>query len=198
MAIRSDWDWRSENKPFGDKLRGKFYLLNIRAHVLIHKIQFLYEPFFVAPDNNPKHDERFIGYGYTRNTQVYEMFVAGFQFQVLTPLFTIHWGLQHKKGRPAWREHQNNINRKHFEIFKREVFARYHKDPLKMLVPKKKSRGPLGGSHVANAGGVGIGWMLFIVASKFIINSHQTIFARPQNMMCQKLRAWLRVMGLNP
>lgn len=114
----------------------------------------MYEPFFVASDNNPQHDERFIGYGYTRNTQVYEMFVAGYQFQVLTPLFTIHWGLQNKKGRPAWREHQNNINRKHFEIFKREVFARYHKDPLKMLVPKK-ARGPIGGS--ANAGGIAVG-----------------------------------------
>ncbi|CRL06689.1 CLUMA_CG019439, isoform A [Clunio marinus] len=120
----------------------------------VTNFEFLYEPFFVAPDNNPAHDERFIGYGYTRNTQVYEMFVAGYQFQVLTPLFTIHWGLQNKKGRPAWREHQNNINRKHFEIFKREVFARYHKDPLKMLVPKKP-RGPNAGN--SNAGGVAVG-----------------------------------------
>lgn len=69
----------------------------------VTNFEFLYEPFFVASDNNPQHDERFIGYGYTRNTQVYEMFVAGYQFQVLTPLFTIHWGLQNKKGRPAWR-----------------------------------------------------------------------------------------------
>lgn len=72
--------------------------------------------------------------------QVYEMFVAGYQFQVLSPLFTVHWGLQNKKSRPAWRERQNNVNRKYFEIFKREVFARYHKDPLKMLVPKKPKR----------------------------------------------------------
>lgn len=83
------------------------------------------------------------------------MFVAGYQFQVLTPLFTIHWGLQNKKGRPAWREHQNNINRKHFEIFKRELFARYHKDPLKMLVPKKP-KGPIAGGNI-NAGGLNIG-----------------------------------------
>jgi N-acetyllactosaminide beta-1,3-N-acetylglucosaminyltransferase len=35
-------------------------------------LQFLYEPFYAAGDNanNPPHDERFIGYGYTRNTQV--------------------------------------------------------------------------------------------------------------------------------
>lgn len=125
-----------------------------------HRQKFLYEPFFVAPDLNPPHDERFIGYGYTRNTQVYEMFVAGYQFQVLTPIFTIHWGLQNKKGRPAWREHQNNINRKQFEIFKREVFARYHKDPLKMLVPKK-AKSPSAVNNpagvVANAGGMAVG-----------------------------------------
>uniref|UniRef100_A0A182NVA8 Beta-1,4-glucuronyltransferase 1 n=1 Tax=Anopheles dirus TaxID=7168 RepID=A0A182NVA8_9DIPT len=73
-------------------------------------------------------------------SQVYEMFVAGYQFQVLTPLFTVHWGLQNKKSRPAWRERQNNVNRKYFEVFKREVFARYHKDPLRMLLPKKSPK----------------------------------------------------------
>lgn len=56
---------------------------------------------------------------------------------MLTPIFTVHWGLQNKKSRPSWRERQNSANRKHFENFKREVFARYHKDPLRMLVPKK-------------------------------------------------------------
>jgi N-acetyllactosaminide beta-1,3-N-acetylglucosaminyltransferase len=69
--------------------------------------------------------------------QVYEMFVAGYQFQVLSPIFTCHWGLQNKKGRPSWRERQNSMNRRHFETFKSEVFARYRKDPLKMLTPKK-------------------------------------------------------------
>lgn len=69
--------------------------------------------------------------------QVYEMFVAGYQFQVLSPIFTCHWGLQNKKGRPSWRERQNSMNRRHFETFKSEVFARYRKDPLKMLGSKK-------------------------------------------------------------
>uniref|UniRef100_A0A182YSW3 Beta-1,4-glucuronyltransferase 1 n=2 Tax=Anopheles stephensi TaxID=30069 RepID=A0A182YSW3_ANOST len=86
------------------------------------------------------------------------MFVAGYQFQVLTPLFTVHWGLQNKKSRPAWRERQNNVNRKYFEVFKREVFARYHKDPLRMLLPKKSAKqqqqhGPGAGAGQAVAGG---------------------------------------------
>lgn len=88
------------------------------------------------------------------------MFVAGYQFQVLTPLFTIHWGLQNKKGRPAWREHQNNINRKHFETFKREIFARYKKDPLKMMAPKKQTKGSNNegrGFKNINAGGFNVG-----------------------------------------
>lgn len=65
--------------------------------------------------------------------QVYEMYVAGFQFQVLSPVFTCHWGLQSRKGRPSWREKQNNSNRRKFDVFKREIFARYHKDPLHMI-----------------------------------------------------------------
>lgn len=64
--------------------------------------------------------------------QVYEMFLAGYQFQVLSPIFTCHWGMQNGKN-PAWRERQNSANRKQFEVFKREVFARYQKDPLKMF-----------------------------------------------------------------
>jgi len=36
----------------------------------VTNFEFLYEPFYVAADTVPEHDERFIGYGYTRNTQV--------------------------------------------------------------------------------------------------------------------------------
>lgn len=36
----------------------------------VTNFEFLYEPFYVAKDIAPSHDERFMGYGYTRNTQV--------------------------------------------------------------------------------------------------------------------------------
>lgn len=36
----------------------------------VTNFEFFYEPFYVAPDVVPPHDERFIGYGYTRNSQV--------------------------------------------------------------------------------------------------------------------------------
>lgn len=128
----------------------------------VTNFEFLYEPFYVATDVAPMHDERFVGYGFTRNTQVnsmeiapklersteyvqfffqvYEMYVAGYQFHVLAPIFTCHWGLQNKKSRPAWRERQNNMNRKQFDVFKKEIYARYHRDPLQMLQPKKLSK----------------------------------------------------------
>lgn len=107
----------------------------------VTNFEFLYEPFYVARDDalTPEHDERFIGYGFTRNTQVFEMFVAGFQFQVLSPIFTCHPGLQNKKH-ALLREQQNNKNRRAFDGFKREVFARYNKDPLKMMQPPGKDQ----------------------------------------------------------
>ncbi|XP_023015288.1 beta-1,4-glucuronyltransferase 1 [Leptinotarsa decemlineata] len=103
----------------------------------VTNFEFLYEPFYISPDTVPAHDERFIGYGYTRNSQVYEMFVAGYEFLVLSPIFTCHWGLQVKRSRPPWREHQNNLNRKQFDGFKREIFAKYNKDPLNMMISRK-------------------------------------------------------------
>lgn len=36
----------------------------------VTNFELLYEPFYVAPDTVPAHDERFLGYGFTRNTQV--------------------------------------------------------------------------------------------------------------------------------
>ena len=32
--------------------------------------EFFYEPFYVSLDSVPRYDERFVGYGFTRNTQV--------------------------------------------------------------------------------------------------------------------------------
>lgn len=94
----------------------------------VTNFEFLYEPFYVAPDTVPAHDERFIGYGFTRNSQVYEMYLAGYQFHVLSPIFTCQWGLQTKKQRPSWRERQNSVNHRLFEGFKREALARYGKE----------------------------------------------------------------------
>ena len=64
------------------------------------KYLFKYEPIYVARAETPIFDERFIGFGMTRNTQTYEMFMAGYTFSVLNNLFLNHWGLQKRETRP--------------------------------------------------------------------------------------------------
>lgn len=45
----------------------------IQVSHAVTNFEFLYEPFYVASDDVPLHDERFVGYGYTRNTQVFPL-----------------------------------------------------------------------------------------------------------------------------
>ncbi|GFR02476.1 beta-1,4-glucuronyltransferase 1 [Trichonephila clavata] len=97
----------------------------LEAAYKISNYEFFYEPFYVGRANVPLYDERFIGYGFTRNTQVFEMHLAGFDFWVLNPAFAIHRGVQNKRGRGAWRERQNVINRKQFIRFKNEMAIKY-------------------------------------------------------------------------
>merc|ERR1712244_42136 len=53
-----------------------------------------HEPLYVSRGDTPPFDERFIGFGMTRKTQVYEMYVAGYSFYLLNNVFTSHWGFQ--------------------------------------------------------------------------------------------------------
>lgn len=53
------------------------------------------------------------------------MYIAGYEFLVLSPIFACHWGLQPKRGRPAWRDQQNLANGQLFKTFKLEIFAKY-------------------------------------------------------------------------
>merc|ERR1711974_160740 len=69
----------------------------------VEKYIFKYEPLYVARAETPQFDERFIGFGMTRNTQVYEMYVAGYSFYLLNNVFTSHWGFQTYSTRPVWR-----------------------------------------------------------------------------------------------
>lgn len=87
-----------------------------------------YEPFYVARAGTPDYDERFIGYGSTRNTQAYEMITAGYQFHVLSPIFSCHWGLQtHERSYNPSRKQQVNKNAGLLKSFKAELAARYPK-----------------------------------------------------------------------
>ena len=87
----------------------------------VDKYIFKYEPLYVARADTPPFDERFIGFGMTRNTQVYEMFVAGYTFHLLDNVFTSHWGFQTYATRPAWRARQMEENNAKFDEFAKEV-----------------------------------------------------------------------------
>jgi len=116
----------------------------------VDKYIFKYEPLYVAKADTPPFDERFIGFGMTRNTQVYEMYVAGYTFHVLNNAFTNHWGFQSVATRPDWRARQQEKNNAKFDEFAKEVSARYGRDPYNMLSQLKK----LNLKHVKVAYGV--------------------------------------------
>ena len=43
---------------------------SIHVSHTVNNFEFFYEPFYVSLDIVPQFDERFVGYGFTRNTQV--------------------------------------------------------------------------------------------------------------------------------
>lgn len=104
----------------------------------VEKYIFKYEPLYVSRGDTPAFDERFIGFGMTRNTQVYEMYVAGYSFYLLNNVFTSHWGFQNFSSRPPWRARQMEINNGKFDEFAKEVSAHYNADPYNMLSQLKK------------------------------------------------------------
>lgn len=53
------------------------------------------------------------------------MALAGWTFHVLSPVFTVHWGLQMKQHRPTWRKNQMDRNRHVFDAVHSELKVRY-------------------------------------------------------------------------
>lgn len=61
--------WTMDLTP-GHKSHENMKIGKIHVSHDVTNFEFLYEPFYIARDIAPAHDERFMGYGYTRNTQV--------------------------------------------------------------------------------------------------------------------------------
>ncbi|XP_071447155.1 beta-1,4-glucuronyltransferase 1-like [Hetaerina americana] len=112
--------WESRRAPGDD-------VISV-AHAVRH-FPFWYEPVYAARHGGPPFDERFVGYGMTRNTQAYEMFLRGYTFEVLDNAFLIHWGFQERKQRPPWREEQSRRNYRLFQNWVLEKAAQYDADP---------------------------------------------------------------------
>jgi len=97
-------------------------LLDTAYQVEKYKIQ--YEPIYISRADFPEYDERFLGFGKGRVSQVYEMVMAGYRFHVLNNAFTNHWGFQ-TGPRSESRLQQYKENNERFLIFKKEIAARY-------------------------------------------------------------------------
>ncbi|CAN8006572.1 unnamed protein product, partial [Ixodes hexagonus] len=109
----------------------------LRAAYSVKRYEFFYEPFYVAAKDVPRYDERFVGYGFTRNTQVYETHLAGFEFWVLDEAFAVHRGMRNKRSRGYWRERQNALNRRRFIVFQRDMKRKY-----RLTTTTKKTAAP--------------------------------------------------------
>ncbi|XP_050038650.1 beta-1,4-glucuronyltransferase 1-like [Dermacentor andersoni] len=107
----------------------------LHAAYRVQHYEFFYEPFYVAGKEVPRYDERFVGYGFTRNTQVYETHAAGFEFWVLDEAFALHRGMQNHRARGYWRERQNALNQRKLASFKRDVKRKYQVTATKTTLP---------------------------------------------------------------
>ncbi|XP_046389800.1 uncharacterized protein LOC124158641 isoform X3 [Ischnura elegans] len=97
---------------------------------------FWYEPVYVVRPTSgdlPPFDERFVGFGMTRNTQAYEMVLRGYTFEVLDNAFLVHWGFQEFKQRPKWRTKQVQRNYQFFKKWLLEKAAQYDADPENLI-----------------------------------------------------------------
>eukprot|EP00094_Tigriopus_californicus_P011957 TCALIF_11551-PA protein Name:"Similar to B3GNT1 N-acetyllactosaminide beta-1,3-N-acetylglucosaminyltransferase (Pongo abelii)" AED:0.30 eAED:0.30 QI:0/0/0/0.66/1/1/3/0/255 len=98
----------------------------------LERYQFTYEPMFIGPTSIPLFDERFDGFGLCRNTQFYELFVAGFQFKFLNNGFLTHIGFKVPGQREQWKFKELVKNQRLIPQFALEIRARYGQDPCEM------------------------------------------------------------------
>lgn len=84
-----------------------------------------WEPFYIAKTSMPLYDERFKQYGFNRVSQVCEMHVSGYQFQVLNHAFLVHQGFKTRASHHARKDQENKQNRKLYTTFVSELKVRY-------------------------------------------------------------------------
>ena len=93
--------------------------------------EFMYEPIYVAKKAPPDYRERFVGYGATRNTQVYEMLLQDYKFSVLSNVFLSHLGMSFSKDDYSEsRVAQLEDNHVKYRQFFRDMKKQYGKDPF--------------------------------------------------------------------
>ncbi|XP_033736299.1 beta-1,4-glucuronyltransferase 1-like [Pecten maximus] len=84
-----------------------------------------WEPFFITDRNLPLYDERFKQYGFNRISQVCEMHIAGYRFDVLNSAFLVHKGFKFAGQFHKGKEEELEKNRILFRNFKEELKSKY-------------------------------------------------------------------------
>ncbi|XP_068230454.1 beta-1,4-glucuronyltransferase 1-like [Palaemon carinicauda] len=111
------WETKISDKRDEEK-RGYRILYNITSY------EKYWEPILIMPQTAPLFDERFLGYGYVRNSQVYELYRRRFKFHVLDYAFLTHLGFQLSKGYNSLRKSQIKANSIRFSSFRKELKIR--------------------------------------------------------------------------
>ncbi|KAI9059634.1 glycosyltransferase family 49 protein [Trametes sanguinea] len=102
----------------------KFYSIPPGSHTVykVDQYQSAYEPYVITSKRVSWCDERFAGYGGNKAACLFEMYLSGVSFYVLSDHFLIHQS--HKYEEEARREERKS-NRKLYSDFKEESCLRY-------------------------------------------------------------------------
>ncbi|XP_076034758.1 beta-1,4-glucuronyltransferase 1-like isoform X2 [Oratosquilla oratoria] len=84
-----------------------------------------WEPFYIAPTDIPHYDERFRQYGFNRISQVCELHVSGYGFQVLDSAFVVHTGFKTANTFHSTKDSEQERNRILFRQFKADLKDKY-------------------------------------------------------------------------
>ncbi|ESO83002.1 hypothetical protein LOTGIDRAFT_169833 [Lottia gigantea] len=84
-----------------------------------------WEPFFIVAKSLPLYDERFKQYGFNRISQVCEMYIAGYQFTVLSDVFLVHKGFKQPGHFHKTKDEEQQKNKLLFRKFKEELKTKY-------------------------------------------------------------------------
>lgn len=89
---------------------------------------FHFEPYVVVDRDAPRYDERFIGYGWNKVSQITELKAQGYEFVVLPDVYTIHSPHKRTHDREIWK-------RKNYKFCINSLWKKFIQDLLQKYGP---------------------------------------------------------------
>ncbi|EPQ54157.1 hypothetical protein GLOTRDRAFT_139535 [Gloeophyllum trabeum ATCC 11539] len=105
----------------------RFYVAQPGEVYKVTQYQSAYEPYVIFKKEGPpwyQCDERFVGYGGNKAACIYEMYLSGISFYVLSDHFLIHQSHPYEEQA---RKNERKYNKKIYSDFKEEACLRYLK-----------------------------------------------------------------------